>query len=166
MTLLKTQDPDRALLRKGREVERLSLSLHYHPWRFSVAGQHCEEVKVQIEAAVSRYVDTRSGHVAKQPYSVLVMDVSCGASVEQRQDARDFKQAVLRSLTEAYNLSEKHINLPAESYLKQKIEHGGFAPTSIQYFLGGGKCPRGCGGMLFPDTDDRQRCVICGRYSE
>ena len=40
------QDLDSKLVRKGKEVEHLSLYVHYHPWRFSVAGMHCKEYEI------------------------------------------------------------------------------------------------------------------------
>ena len=160
---------DEHLLSKGKVVEHISFYVHYHPWRFSVSGEHCQEYEVKIEAAVSRYVDNRDGHSTNEPYNMLVMLVSCDqALVQDSLDKRELRRVILYSLSQAYNLKESRITFPIASQVDETIAASPRAALPLHLLRSYPKsepCPRElCGGMMIADTDGRLRCVLCARY--
>lgn len=167
------RDLDSKLIRKGKEVEHFSLFVHYHPWRFSVSGTHCEEYEIKIEVAVSRFVNTRRGHSRGRTYGILVMGVACDEALTSTpKDRVDLRKILLQSLSQTYNVSENRIIFPSDTENEGNGENRNsnkvpFYPSSPRYFANTERCTRAfCKGIILPDIDDRLRCIICGRYKD
>ena len=171
MTVRQAVRLEKQLQYKGKDVEHISFFVHYHPWHFSIAGEHCKEHEVKIEAAISRYVSNRDGHSANEPYSMLIMSVSCDSILTATsQDKRELRRIILHSLSQIYNLSEGRIAFPVASHEGEAIAAHPHLRAKLplhvyRSYPKSEMCPRElCGGMMIADTDGRLRCVLCARY--